>query len=93
MSITLSPTVEALIQRKVDSGRYGAADQVVLEAMRLLEENERLEWLRAAIAEGDEGEGIPYTPELRAEMRETARRNVAAGERPNLAVLPPDDGS
>ncbi len=36
MQISLSPDVEELIKRKIDSGEYRSADEVVAEALQLL---------------------------------------------------------
>ena len=91
MSVHLSSRAESLIQKKVESGLYPSADAVIEEALRLLEEHDRLRWLREAVAKGQEGEGIPYTPGLRAEMWQNALRRAKAGEQPSSDVLPPDD--
>jgi antitoxin ParD1/3/4 len=100
VTLTLPPQFEAMIQEKVESGQFGDASEVVLEALRLLEEHdrelaedqERLERLRAALTIGqeqlDRGEGRLYTPELRAEIRATARRKLAEGALPNDDVVP-----
>lgn len=94
MSVTISLTVteeaEAKIRQKVESGLYHSDAEVIEEALRLLDEHDRLRWLRAAIADGDQGEDIAYTPELRAEMWDTALRGAEAGEKPDPDVLPPD---
>jgi len=41
MKISLSPDVELLIARKLASGRYHSADEVVREGLELLEEHEK----------------------------------------------------
>jgi len=41
MSITLKPEQEQFIQKKVTSGKYQSADEVISEALRLLEERDR----------------------------------------------------
>jgi antitoxin ParD1/3/4 len=46
MSIPLTPEIEQIIQEKVQSGRYLSASEVVREALRLLEERDRLHQLR-----------------------------------------------
>jgi antitoxin ParD1/3/4 len=65
---------------------------VVREALRLLEERDRLARLRAAIAVGDaqiaRGEGIPYTPELLVELDREVDERVRRGDRPNPDVWP-----
>jgi antitoxin ParD1/3/4 len=65
MNVSLTPQLEALVQRKVESGLYGSASEVMREALRLLEERDRLrsmrlEALRAEIQQGlDSGEPTP----------------------------------
>jgi antitoxin ParD1/3/4 len=48
MNITLTPKLKALVQRKVDSGLYASASEVVGEALRLLEEREKDKEVRLA---------------------------------------------
>ena len=57
MNVNLTPELEALVQRKVASGLYNNQSEVVREALRLLEQQDRLreahaDKLRAALAEG-----------------------------------------
>lgn len=65
MNISLTPQLEELVKRKVDSGLYVSASEVMREALRLLEERDRLkamrlEELRAEIKKGlDSGEATP----------------------------------
>ncbi|MBF0415455.1 MAG: type II toxin-antitoxin system ParD family antitoxin [Magnetococcales bacterium] len=42
MNISLTPHLEGLVKAKVDSGLYGSASEVVRDALRLLEERDRL---------------------------------------------------
>jgi antitoxin ParD1/3/4 len=37
MNVSLTPQLEELVRRKVDSGRYTSASEVVREALRLLD--------------------------------------------------------
>lgn len=66
MNVSLTPELEQFVHNKVKSGRYLSASEVVREALRLLEERDRLreirlETLRQEIAIGveqsDRGEG------------------------------------
>jgi len=65
MNVSLTPQLEALVHRKVESGLYGSASEVMREALRLLEERDRLrsmrlEELRAEIQQGlSSGEPTP----------------------------------
>lgn len=67
MSIALKIEQEQFIQKKLKSGKYNSADEVIFEAFRLLEERDRHyeQWLqdtRQKVAEGlaqlDRGEGL-----------------------------------
>jgi putative addiction module CopG family antidote len=93
MSITFPPDLEATVQRLVESGRYDDSEAVLREAVRLLEEIERKrDELRAklqiGIDEANRGELIEWTPELRQQIRESAHRRAAAGDRPHPDVCP-----
>jgi antitoxin ParD1/3/4 len=65
MNISLTPQLEALVKTKVESGLYGSASEVMRDALRLLEERDRrqfmrVEELRAEIKKGlDSGEPTP----------------------------------
>ena len=92
MIVTLPPHLEALIHEKVAEGAYPAAAAVVEDALRLLDERDRLARLRAAIAVGDaqiaRGEGIPYTPELLAKIDREVDARLARGDQPSPDVCP-----
>jgi antitoxin ParD1/3/4 len=88
MGIRLTADVETIVRQKVESGLYPSADEVLREALRLLDEHDRLRWRRAALAEGEEGEGVEYTPELMERIRANAIRRWKAGEKPSPDVLP-----
>lgn len=85
MSITIAePSVEERIRRRVDSGKYTNAVQVVAEALdamdlverRRAEHDEKVEQLRALIAEADaefdRGEFYEGTPEFWDELLKEA---------------------
>jgi antitoxin ParD1/3/4 len=59
MRVSLTPNLEQLVRRKVESGLYGDASEVIREALRLMaarDEVERLqlERLRAALIAGEQ---------------------------------------
>ena len=88
MNVSLTPELERFIRQKVDSGFYTSSSEVVREALRLLEEQDRLKaWkldeLRKAIQEGidslERGEGVSFDAEdvirrgrARLEAKQTA---------------------
>ncbi len=46
MNVSLTPELEQLIHKKVETGRYLSASEVVREALRLLEERDKLQAIR-----------------------------------------------
>lgn len=89
MTVSLTPQHEALIRQKVEAGLYATADEAIAAAVRLLDEHDRqLHRLRAAIAEGEEGEAIPWTPELTAQLSREADEMSRRGEQPDPDVCP-----
>jgi antitoxin ParD1/3/4 len=42
MNVDLTPELEALVQGKIESGRYNSASEVVREALRLLEQRDEI---------------------------------------------------
>ena len=89
----LPADVEARVREKVARGEFSDADAVIREAMRLLDERERqLVELRGMLQTGltqlDGGEGVPFTPELVAQMRRDAEERFRRGERASPDVGP-----
>lgn len=84
MTVKLTPQLEAKIEEKVRSGMYDDASEVVRESLRLLDEHERMERLKTAIAVGDDqytrGKVVRWTTEsleqLKREADEEDRLNV-----------------
>jgi antitoxin ParD1/3/4 len=82
MNISLTKELEDFVSRKLESGRYLSASEVVRAGLRLLEHEEELlelqrKELRKAITEGvsqlDRGEGVPGK-----EAFDKARKNLRA---------------
>jgi len=46
MNVSLTPELEQLIHRKVETGLYLSASEVVREALRLLEERDKLQAMK-----------------------------------------------
>ena len=93
MSVVLSPETEEKIREKVASGLFPTADEVVQEALRLLEARERrLSRLRAEVAKGldqlDRGQGVELTAERMDQIFQRALDNSAVGKAIKDAVTP-----
>lgn len=92
MNVSLAPQLEAMIRERVESGRYSDADEVVGDALRLLEEHERLQHLRALLEVGrqDElrGDLVTFTPELFEEIDRRVEEMFLRGEEPDPDVCP-----
>ena len=87
MNVSLTPELELLIHKKVESGLYLSASEVVREALRLLEERDRLnamkfEELRKEIQIGldqaDRGELVDG-PQVFTKLRAKVRANRGNG--------------
>ena len=85
MNVSLTPQLEDLVRRKVDSGRYTSASEVVREALRLLDAFESvrastLAKLREDVNAGwkdiEEGKVSDFAPdEVKRRGRERLARN------------------
>ena len=84
MNVNLTPQLEEMVRQKVASGLYTSASEVVREALRLMEERDRvravkLEQLRQDIRDGlNSGEPTPWDPE---EIKREGRARRAARPR------------
>jgi antitoxin ParD1/3/4 len=92
MNVSLTPELEAKIHERVASGRYNNASEVVRDALRHLEEYERLEHLRSLLEVGLEqerrGEMIEITPEYWEDLDRRVEERFRNGEEPNPDVCP-----
>jgi antitoxin ParD1/3/4 len=88
MNVSLTPELERFVQEKVQSGRYTSASEVVREALRLLEEHEKIRIAQLAefreeidrrLASLDRGESIDGATAL-AQLRQRShvRRHAPA---------------
>ncbi len=87
MNVSLTPELEQLIHKKVESGLYLSASEVVREALRLLEERDRLNALKLeelrkeiqiGIDQADRGELLDG-PEVFAKLRKRVRTTTKNG--------------
>jgi antitoxin ParD1/3/4 len=81
MNVSLTKELEQLVSEKVRSGRYLSASEVVREALRLLEERDRLRDLRAQELRREIQKGLKSGPPVAAEevfgeLREKARKKA-----------------
>jgi antitoxin ParD1/3/4 len=85
MHVNLPPQLEELVRQKVASGLYTSASEVVQEALRRMQEQDRiravkLEQLRLEIQEGlDSGPATPWSPD-EAKTEGRRRRSERLGE-------------
>ncbi len=92
MALEISPGIQARIADIAEHGDYDSIDDILDDALTLLEERERFQHLKRLLAVGIEqaarGELIPYTDELREEIKQSALRRFEAGELPSPDVCP-----
>ena len=81
MNVSLTPQLEEMVRKKVESGLYNSSSEVVREALRLLEEEDiirewRLDRLRAEIRKGIESgsAGLLDMEEIKREGRKRLAR-------------------
>jgi antitoxin ParD1/3/4 len=87
MNVNLTPQLEDLVRQKVASGLYTSASEVVREALRLMDEKDRLlgaklDQMRQDIREGlASGPATPWDPDdiKRVGRARQAARKSAAG--------------
>ena len=95
MNVSLTPMLEELVQRKVATGLYNSASEVIREALRLLQERDelrtmRLGTLRKEISVGldqlERGEVSEYDDRslntLAADIKAKGRKRLAARKKP-----------
>ena len=86
MNVSLTPQLEEFVQKRVESGLYGSASEVVREALRLLQERDRiygpkLKELKAALDVGRRqlaaGQGEIFDRSAAQRMKAEARRRAS----------------
>lgn len=88
MNVNLGPHFEAMIRRKVESGRYTNASEVVREALRTMEDRDRASRLRAAVAIGEADAAAGRVYDWTEESMDEARAADEAGLPIEPDVLP-----
>jgi len=93
MTITLTPQIEEIIRKKVESGQYRDASELVSTAVLQLDvRDQKVDRLRAAlhigIDEADRGELIPWTSTTMDEIQREADEEDRLGLPIGHDVLP-----
>ena len=91
MNVSLTPMLEELVQRRVASGLYNSASEVIREALRLLEERDEVRKIRLASLRKEIGVGLdqlkrgdssPHDDRslsaLAADIKSKGRKRIAA---------------
>jgi len=90
MNVHLTAELESLIQKKVKTGRYNSASEVIREALRLLEQRERVRELQirdirrkidqgwASLERGGQIDGDEFFQGLEQEEAQILRRRKRA---------------
>ena len=79
MHVSLTPKLEELVRGKVETGLYNSASEVVREALRLLEERDRLKEIRLDELRKEIQKGLdsgPATPLDFEELKAKARKRL-----------------
>jgi antitoxin ParD1/3/4 len=88
MNVSLTPELEQLIHKKVETGLYLSASEVVREALRLLEQRDKLQALKfeevkreiqIGIDQADRGEVAPLDVQGTLATVRSRRRNGNGG--------------
>ncbi len=58
MNVSLTPQLEKLVNQRVSSGLYNSASEVIREALRLLEERDRVREIKLAALRKEIEDGI-----------------------------------
>jgi antitoxin ParD1/3/4 len=81
LNVNLTPQLEELVRRKVSSGRYNSASEVVREALRIMEAQDELQSLKLEQLRRDIREGLnsgPARPWSVAETKREGRKRLAS---------------
>jgi antitoxin ParD1/3/4 len=92
MSVHVAPDIEAMIREKVSAGRFDDEDAVLREALRALDERDRLRDLRASLVRAkeqvDRGEYVEWSPTFMDDLTREADELIAQGYEPKRDVCP-----
>ena len=92
MNISLTPQLALMVKSKVEGGLYSNASEVVREALRLMEERDRLTSLRHELSKGIDqlqaGQGVMLSEARFAELVRQAEINAELKKPVKDAVKP-----
>jgi len=77
MNINLTPQLEEMIRQKVDSGMYNSASEVVRDALRLMDEKDRLRAAKLDQLRQEIQEGLSSGPATAWDREEIKRKGRA----------------
>ncbi len=84
MNVSLTKELEELVAEKVKTGRYLSASEVIREALRLLEERDKLQAVRLVQLRRDIRRGRdsgPSEPFDASDLKRRARKKIADSKR------------
>jgi antitoxin ParD1/3/4 len=74
MNVNLTPHLEEMVREKVNSGMYTSASEVVREALRLMDEQDRLRAAKLEQLRQDIGAGLSSGPSQKWNAEEVKRQ-------------------
>ena len=74
MHVSLTPELESLVKKHVETGRYYSSSEVVREALRLWEEQEQLRELRMVRVRKDIQDGLGRGPVEPLDFKDVKKR-------------------
>lgn len=77
MNVNLTPQLEEMVRQKVNSGLYTSASEVVREALRLMDEKDRLQVAKLAQLRQDVREGLESGPAAAWDAEQVKREGRA----------------
>jgi putative addiction module CopG family antidote len=86
MKVALAPGLEKFVSKKIKTGAYRDASDVIRESLRRWKDQEELrafvpEWLEQEIQEGMESADLPGGPEFWQQLRTELREDLKNGSR------------
>jgi len=93
MNISLTPELDSFVERKVNSGFYHSASEVIREGLRLLKERDALQEIRAeelrkqvrqGFAQIEQGDSLEFSSaeEIVSHIAQEGRKRIASKTAP-----------